>query len=88
METPLFAAVTAGNLAEVQQLLKKETKETIDAVSLNLYSSSQFVFFFKLIRFQGYSQTLFLVSSAVYLAFIRIDLSTITREDNLGGGGC
>jgi hypothetical protein len=38
METPLFAAVTAGNLAEVQQLLKKETKETIDAVSLNLYS--------------------------------------------------
>ncbi len=33
METPLFAAVTAGNLAEVLQLLKKETKETIDAVS-------------------------------------------------------
>jgi hypothetical protein len=41
----------------------------------------------KLIRFQGYSQTSFLVSSAVYLTFLRIDLSTITREDTLGWGG-
>jgi hypothetical protein len=35
----------------------------------------------KLIRFQGYSQTSFLVSLAVYLTFIRINLSTIARED-------
>jgi hypothetical protein len=32
METPLFIAVSAGNLAEVKELVKKETKETIDAV--------------------------------------------------------
>ncbi len=47
--------------------------------------------FLKMIRFQGYSQTSFLVSLAVYLAFIRIDLSTITRETvTLFGweGGC
>ena len=32
METELFAAVTAGDLDKVKELLKKETKETIDQV--------------------------------------------------------
>ena len=32
METELFAAVTAGELDKVKELLKKETKETIDQV--------------------------------------------------------
>ncbi len=39
----------------------------------------------KLIRFQGYTQTSFLVSSAVYLTFLRIDFSTITQVDTGGG---
>ena len=41
METPLFAAVTAGNLPEVKELLKKETKETIDAVNLRYFTSGK-----------------------------------------------
>jgi hypothetical protein len=36
----------------------------------------------KLIRFQGYAQT-FLGSLAVYLTFIRINLSTIRREETI-----
>ena len=34
METELFAAVTAGELEKVKELLKKETKETIDQVKI------------------------------------------------------
>jgi hypothetical protein len=41
----------------------------------------------KLIRFQGFSQTSFLVSSAVYPTFIGIDLFTIAQEDTGVGGG-
>ena len=32
METELFSAVTAGDLEKAKELLKKETKETIDQV--------------------------------------------------------
>ena len=32
METELFAAVTAGEVDRTKELLKKETKETIDQV--------------------------------------------------------
>ena len=32
METELFAAVEAGDMGRFQELIKKETKETIDQV--------------------------------------------------------
>ena len=37
METELFAAVTAGDLDKVKELLKKETKETIDQVMMHTF---------------------------------------------------
>jgi len=39
METELFAAVTAGELDKVKELLKKETKETIDQVDFYGYTA-------------------------------------------------
>jgi cytohesin len=39
METELFAAVEAGDLAKVKELLKKETKETIDQVDFYGYTA-------------------------------------------------
>jgi len=39
METELFAAVTAGEMDRVKELLKKETKETIDQVDFYGYTA-------------------------------------------------
>jgi len=39
METELFAATEAGDLAKVKELLKKETKETIDQVDFYGYTA-------------------------------------------------
>merc|ERR1712071_658152 len=39
METELFAAVTAGEMDRVKELIKKETKETIDQVDFYGYTA-------------------------------------------------
>jgi hypothetical protein len=72
-----LVVVLLGNLSTVPVFIKANLLKEPD---------------FKLIGFQGLSQTFFLESSVIHLTFIRIKLSTITREDILedyfmGGGG-
>ena len=38
METELFASVEAGDLDKFKELIKKETKETIDQVNMPVWS--------------------------------------------------
>jgi len=73
-------------LFQLQKLGKCAHKYCTEPVFIKPICKKKLIF--KLISFQGYSQTSFLVSLVVYLTFIRIDLSTITQEEiYLGGRG-